>query len=138
MYLRILPMSNLDKEFAGKTISEIQEDFFENHLKNNEEYLYQKNGLDAEDGDLVLFQMESQIIAMAKVKNVIPFEEPTKEDGNYGAIMFKGDTVRTFKPIDAEELKKYIPEFKRFSQVKYRFKLDEVKLNELLDRMEVK
>lgn len=138
MYLRILPMSNLDKEFVGKTISEIQQDFFENHLKINEEYLYQKNGLDAEDGDIVLFQMESQIIAMAKIKSIISFEEPTKEDGNYGAIMFRGNTVKTFKPINAEELQKYIPTFKKFSQVKYRFKLGEVKLNELLDRMEIK
>lgn len=46
MIVRLLPMSMLNQDMAGKTIEQIQKEFFINYLKNNKgEYKYKNKSI---------------------------------------------------------------------------------------------
>ena len=136
MEIRIIPMSMDDPEFVGKTIEQVQNDFFMDSLPNKENgwYYYARVGLDAKSGDLLLFQMQNQIIATAVLDMVLKFGRPTDE-GNHGTYVLYKDTIKTFKPISVEELKKYIKGFESFNQSKPRYSKDDVILEELEKRI---
>ena len=97
--IRIIPMSSANPEFIGKDINEVQNDFFEGTLKKDNAtlswYYYEKSGIDAEENDLVLFQMDNCIIASAILDNVIHFHE-NAADSNRGAYILKTNTIKTF------------------------------------------
>ena len=136
MEIRIIPMSNDDLEFVGKNIEEIQKDFFKGSLiaKENGWYYYAKTGLDAKEGDLVLFEMNNGIIASAILERVLRFKKPTPE-GNNGTFVLKTNTIKTFKPISKEELKEIITGFDSFNQTKQKFNLEEVNMEKLNEKM---
>ena len=73
MHIRIIPMSMEDSTFVGKSIKEVQDDYFNDYLINVEKgwYFYAKSGLNANEGDLLLFQMSNSIIASATLYDVI-------------------------------------------------------------------
>ena len=132
--VRILPMSHEDPEFVGKTIEEVQRGFFEGTLKEEcGVYRCLTSGLTAEDGNLVLFQMDNQIIASAIFERNIP--NPNPVDGYKRHLWFYVDTIKTFNLITKDELKEYIPELKKLSEVKYVFKLTDEQYNKLIERM---
>ena len=139
MEIRIIPMSNEDPEFIGKTIKEVQKDFFEGSLITEENgwYYYAQSGLEAEENDLLLFQMNNSIIASAILDMVVNFPKPTKE-GNYGAYVLKTNTIKTFNPIDKEELKEIINGFDSFNQTKQKFDSRKVEMEKLNERMKIK
>ena len=73
--VRILPMSHLDdQDFKDMTMEEVQKQFFMKDLQVVREfdgqvlpkgtYLFKTAGLNSEEGDLILFQMDAMIIAV--------------------------------------------------------------------------
>ena len=133
MELRILPMSHDDEEFVGKTIEEIQKDFFEDYLNGDGWYQYGKSGLDSQEGDIVLFQMDNQIIASAIFD--FPIRYKKSQNGYNGSLLFKKNTVKTFKPISKEELSTIIYTFTSFNQAKPKYSEKEVNYELLNERM---
>ena len=79
MKVRIIPMSLYDETFKGKNIESIQKDFFNDYLINISKgwYYYGKNGLEAEEGDLITDPTWSAVEAI-KNKNI--FIVPTAND----------------------------------------------------------
>lgn len=90
--------------------------------------------MEANKGDLLLFQMKNSIIASAKLNDMIKFKKPTA-DGNLGAYILCKDTIKSFKPITKKELSKLIIGFKTFSQTKQKFYISDVSLKLLNARM---
>lgn len=116
--IRILPMS-MTEEFVNQDIHDIQQNYFLNELKENNEghYLYREKGIKAVEGDLVLFQFGNQIIASANYSNLIKHAIPIEGIYN-GSIVFDKDSIQVFKPITAAEISTIDSDFKRFSQAK--------------------
>jgi len=115
--IRLLPMSK--DEFPKWTYEEIQKDFFLDELihDNDGHYNFPEKGMNASKGTLVLFQLDNQIIASAKLLDVIKHDEPI--DGDYkGAYIFDTRSIKTFEPITSLEMKAIDSTFKKFSQVK--------------------
>lgn len=136
MNIRIIPMSFEDPEFIGKDINYVQRQFFMKDLieVNKGWYYYGKSGLDANEGDLLLFQMYNSIIASAFLDDIIQFSKPTI-DGNNGAYIINRKSLKIFKPIDKAELRKLIPTFTEFGRTKQKFREEEVELKLLNERM---
>lgn len=134
MHIRIVPMSMYDSIFEGKSIEEIQNWYFMDHLINFEKgwYWYAKSGLNSNNGDLLLFQMQNKIIASANLKQVLVFKKMT-EDGCKGALLV--DDVKVFNPIEKDELNTFISDFKSFSQAKQDFDSKSVDMEKLYSRL---
>lgn len=116
--IRLLPMS-VAFEFPDMDYKEIQNQFFLNDLiyQKKGEYLFRKYGMNAEEGSLVLFQIDNKIIASANLIKVDKFKK-VKYKLYKGAYYFDVDTIKVFEPITANELYEIDSNFKRFSQVK--------------------
>ena len=113
---RLIPMSTEEEGFKDKSIEEIQNSFFIKNLKEQgNNYKYRSKGLVANDGDLVLFQMNNSIIASGKFKNRIKY--PIITDSYHGELEFYKDSISVCSPIKPEELKKYCNNFERFTQM---------------------
>ena len=136
--VRILPMSHLDdQDFKNMSIEEVQNNFFMHDLKIIREfdnviiprgtYLFKSAGINSDDGDLILFQMDGMIIASAIYQLSITYPATRRKviDGvTYkGEIFFYEDTIKIFEPITLDEMIEIIPEFKGFKQSKYDFNL---------------
>lgn len=120
MKVRIIPM-NHDKEFAGRTIENIQNDFFLGEemplsANGNCRCYHDTYGLqEVDEGDLLIFQMDASIIASAELSG-IPIKS---DDPNYKAeYLLKKDSIKVFYPILENELKEHCPGFPRFGQGK--------------------
>lgn len=136
MQIRIIPMSIYNSEFEGKTINQIQKEFFDDYLiyEGKGWYYYGRKGMEANKGDLLLFQMKNSIIASAKLNDIIRFKKPTI-DGNLGVYILSKNTIKSFKPITKKELSELIIGFKTFSQIKQKFYISDVSLKLLNARM---
>lgn len=134
--IRIIPM-NHEKEFKDRTIDDIQQNFFlgnEMELSNggNCRCYSDTNGLqNVEEGDLLLFQMDAQIIASAELFAIIKSNEQ-----NYSAeYLLKKDSIKTFEPITFEELKEHCPNINRFGQGKTDLIERNIDVNWLINRI---
>lgn len=139
MEIRIVPMSFDDIEFTNKTIKQVQDEFFMDSLINIEKgwYYYAKSGLDAQEGTLLLFQMDNTIIASAILDQVLTFRKTTDE-GNKGTFVLKKDSIKVFKPITKEEFASITNGLiKSFSQVKRKISSSDINIDELEKRMEI-
>lgn len=137
MEIRIIPMSLEDEEFVGKTVKQVQDDFFMNSLINIGKgwYYYAKSGLDAKEGTLLLFQMDNTLIASAILDQVITFRKTT-EDGNKGTLVLKKETIKVFKPITKEEFAEITNNIvTSFSQVKQKISIEDINIDKLEKRM---
>ena len=136
MSVRIIPMSIYNSEFEGKTINQIQKEFFDDYLTYEGKgwYYYGRKGMEANKGDLLLFQMKNSIIASAKLNDIIRFKKPTI-DGNLGVYILSKNTIKSFRPITKNELSKLICGFKNFNQTKQKFSISAVALKVLNARM---
>lgn len=114
--VRILPMNKLD-EWKDWGISEVQKEFLlkELNIERKGKYHYKTAGMKAERGSVVLFQFDNKIIGLANLDDVKKrddpgyFDIPTDLDDNpdyKGAYYFEPRTIRTFKPVNAEEIKR--------------------------------
>jgi len=118
--VRILPMDSDENEFAGKSVEEVQRDFFLRDLRaepRRGRYLFRSQGLKAARGTVVLFQHTGRIIASATFDRIERFDEP-KEDIYSGALYFDTDSVRVFDPVGPDLLRQIWPKFKGFNQGK--------------------
>ena len=132
MRIRVIPMSLQNEEFVGKTVKQVQISYFVYDLVNKHKnwYFYQTNGLIADEGDLLLFQMDNEIIASAEFYMAKKFLNPDLY-GNNGALILKKNSIRVFKPINKNDFSKIVPKFKGFSQAKQDFDLNDVNFEEL-------
>lgn len=132
--IRILPMS-MTEEFVNQDIHDIQQNYFLNELKENRRghYDYRAKGMNADAGDIVLFQIDNQIIASAEFVDTFIHKFP--QDGLYkGAIIFDPDSIRIFEPITVNELRGLDTGFKGFSQAKQFLDIDYETITDLIDR----
>ncbi|MCQ6281610.1 hypothetical protein [Bacillus sp. EB600] len=110
--IRLLPMSENDPEFTGKSIDEVQE-WFINELPYRK-YNF-KNGMNAASGTLVLFQYKGHVIASAILEEKIMYDEDN--EGSYrGAYYFTPTSIAVFTPITTEEMGIIWIQFKGFNQ----------------------
>ena len=129
-------MSIYNSEFEDKTINQIQKEFFDDYLtcEGKGWYYYGRKGIEANKGDLLLFQMNNSIIASAKLNDIIRFKKTTV-DGNLGVYILTKNTIKSFKPITKKELSKLIIGFTTFNQTKQKFSISDVALKVLNARM---
>ena len=76
--IRLLPMSESDLEFTGKSIEEVQEWFIKELPYRKYNF---KNGMNTDSGTLVLFQYKGHVIASAILKDKIMYDEDDIEGG---------------------------------------------------------
>jgi hypothetical protein len=115
--VRILPMSDSQKGFVGRSIDQVQANIFLKYLPAHEgRYRYRSTGLNAEPGTVVLFQFKARIIASAVFLRDEKFEKP--KGGHSGEIHFDAKSFRTFDPLDVEAMRKAWPSFRAFGHVK--------------------
>ncbi|MEK5174571.1 hypothetical protein NST63_15370 [Heyndrickxia sp. FSL W8-0496] len=110
--IRLLPMSETDPEFTGKSIEFLQE-WFVNVLPNRK-YNFKK-GMNTDSGTLVLFQYQAHVIASAILEKKIRYDEE-KKGGYKGAYSFIPESIAVFTPITSEEIKVIWGQFKGFNQ----------------------
>src|SRR5258708_2527805 len=115
--VRILPMSDRQRAFRGRSIEDVQEGCFLRDLPTNGGlYRYPSAGLNARAGTGVLFQYRARVIASAVLLRDEKFERPV---GGYGgALHFDTASFRTFEPVDADAMRKAWPGFRGFGHVK--------------------
>jgi hypothetical protein len=108
--------------FVGSGIREVQQQYFLNELVRPDRppgrFHYQKNGLRAEPGTVVLFQFSGKIIASAVLTSIERFSEA--ERGRFGgALQFDAKSIRVFDPVDAAAIRKIWPQVSRLGQAKW-------------------
>lgn len=130
MKVRILPMLQTEETFVGKSITEIQVMCFWNDFRKERKgfYEYITYGINAQQGDLILFQMNNSIIASAE----FVFQNPVSKEFNVDI-----KSIKIFKPITKEELENIIPDFKGFNNVKWEYDVRDVNMELLEQRMKV-
>jgi hypothetical protein len=120
--VRILPMSSKDDSFSGRTVEQVQQEFFLDRLpfEQRGRFRIYKQGLKREDlGATVLFQFANWIIASAVLTDTERYEDP--EDGLYkGAIYFDVNSIKVFEPVPWDVVHEIWPNVTRFSRVKWR------------------
>ena len=134
--IRLLPMS-ATKEFPDMTYEELQNEFFLDELINDRKghYHFPEKGMNTGKGSLVLFQFNGQVIASAKLLQVKKHDEPLY--GRYkGSYIFDTKSIKTFKPITADELREVDESFKQFSQSKQ--KIDSACYESLMELIQLK
>ena len=141
MKIKVIPMNKELEPFYGMEIKEAQKYYFEGILINSQEdkytYYYSNHGINAEEGDLLLFQYDNHIIASAILKFNFKYRKDYMK-GITGHLELKENTIKTFKPISKEEMKKYIPSFKYFSRSPLEYSDKIVNVEALLKRLEIK
>jgi hypothetical protein len=110
--IRILPMSENDKEFNGFSIEDLQEWFIT--ILPGRVYQF-KTGMNAEPGTIVLFQYKSHIVALATLADKIIYKMKMS-DGYKGCYVFEPYSISTFIPITALDMKRIWFNFKGFNQ----------------------
>lgn len=130
--IRIIPM-----EPDEETIEEIQSEYFEDRLPNDEVFYFCfGKGINIEEDDLLLFQYSNHIVASAiGIKCNKTHGELSKLFKHH--IILKTNSIKTFKPITQDELNVYIKRTLR--NAPHFIKKNEVNnLTEFLDRLEEK
>jgi len=118
--VRILPMSNREKSFRGRSIEDVQAGFFLEELPlppNSGRFRYPTTGLSAKPGTVVLFQYEAKVIASAILERSERYDQP--EHGYRGALWFDVASIRTFDPVDVATMRKVWPDFPGFGHAKH-------------------
>lgn len=141
MKVRLIPM-NHEKEFNNRSIENIQNSFFMGEemplsAGGNCRCFNDTYGLnDVDEGDLLLFQMDSMIIASAKLFNGTT--NISNEPGYKATYLLKKETIKVFEPITYNELKEHCTDFNRFGQGKTELLSLGLDLNWLVERINKK
>ena len=121
MKVRLIPM-NHEKEFKDRSIENIQNSFFMGEemplsAGGNCRCFNDTYGLnDVDTGDLLLFQMDSSVIASAELFSGI--NNISNEPGYRATYLLKKESIKVFKPITYDELNAHCTDFNRFGQGK--------------------
>lgn len=115
--VRILPMSTRTPGFETLSIEDVQGRLFLRDLpRGNGRWHYQRTGLNAAAGTIVLFQFRARVVACATFLRDERFDKPT---GPYhGMLVFDPASIRVFAPIDADAMHLAWPAFRAFGHVK--------------------
>ena len=117
--IRILPMSEKDPEFTGKTSEEVQ-NWFKSQLPDQ---AYQfKNKMDTPDETLVLFQYQNRLIALAMLEKVESYEEKN-EYGYKGKYKFQSSSIAIFDPLSISDVQEIWSGVKSFNQSSQKLEL---------------
>lgn len=129
--VRTLPMRYDDPEFKAKgwtTAEQIQDNFFLQMLGNTGIYQFPTKKIDEDGGTIVLFQLDSHVIASAELaERPIMYESPKKDQygGVYkGEYRFVPDSIKVFDPVDAEVVASVWAGFRRFGNVSYKLAVE--------------
>jgi len=115
--VRILPMSDKQEGFRGRSIENVQAWLFLRWLPAHQgRFRYPRAGLNAAAGTVVLFQYRARIIASAVFLRDEKFDKSVR--GYAGEMYFDPKSVRTFDPLDIEAMRKVWPRFRAFGHVK--------------------
>ncbi len=128
--IRMLPMSEKDDEFTGKDIAFVQEWFLKTlPLKI---YYAKRNMMNAKNGTLVLFRYKSKVIACANLEYTIKCikSNPGYTVGYY----FDTYSIKTFVPLDKNEIQNIWPKVKSYGQAVIR--LDATKYDKFMSLIE--
>jgi hypothetical protein len=111
-------MSERRRGFRGLSIEDVQQRLFLDDLprRSKGRWHYQKSGLNAPPGTLVLFQYRARIIACAIFLRDEKFDRPKR--GSAGILHFDPRSFRTFAPLDVAAMRKVWPGFRAFGHVK--------------------
>ncbi len=111
-------MSDQLAGFVGRSIEDVQRRVFLRELphKRNGRWPYQRTGLNAPLGTLVLFQFKARIVASAVFIRDEKFARPRR--GCSGVLHFKPESFRIFDPLDVSDMRKVWPSFRAFGHVK--------------------
>lgn len=118
--IRLLPMSEKDPAFAGKSLEEVLS-WFKFYLPNN---TYQfKRKMDTPEGTLVLFQYQSRLIASAILEEIVSYDE-LNPYGYTGYYQFSSHTIAAFDPLSFGEVHRIWNELKSFNQSSQKLDLE--------------
>lgn len=110
--IRLLPMSEKDPAFAGKSLEEVLS-WFKFYLPNN---IYQfKRKMGTPEGTLVLFQYQGRLIASAILEGTVSYDEMNPY-GYTGYYQFSSHTIAVFDPLSFSEVHGVWNELKSFNQ----------------------
>ncbi|MBC2726962.1 MAG: HNH endonuclease [Desulfosporosinus sp.] len=115
------------EEFPNKSCAQIQEQYFLKDLIQREgcSYYYRKSGLVSENNALLLFQINNEIIASARLNEIVVFDELLL--GQYkGALKLYPDSIQVFKPFNYDDLKTVCPDVVPFTQTKQKLSADNI------------
>jgi hypothetical protein len=113
--IRVLQMNDEDSDVRGKTVEEVQNEFFlDTLLKQDGIYRYRTQGSTSTEGTVMLFQFQSQIIASAMYLGEKRYKQPLEVEGDEykGEFHFSPNTIQVFDPITEKEMKEVWSEFK--------------------------
>lgn len=122
--IRLLPISEEDPEFIGRSIEEVQEWFANSLIDKHYNF---KKGMDADLETLVLFQYRGQIIATAIIESKTYYRD-INDCGYRGFYRFVPESIAIFSPITIKELKNVWPHFKGFNQSLQKLAFEQHKL----------
>ncbi len=116
--IRIFPMSATLAGFRGRSIEDVQQRLFLRELpqKCRGRWRYQRTGLNAAAGAVVLFQFRARIIASAVFLRDEKFQHP--RHGCAGVLHFEPTSFRTFEALDVAAMRAVWPSFRAFGHVK--------------------
>lgn len=110
--VRLLPMSDRERGFVGRSIAEVQRDCFLRDLPRAAgRWRYRRAGLLADAGTIVLFQFQARVVALAT------FLRDERDDAT---LVFEPKSIRVFDPVDAPGMRGAWPTFRAFGHVKQR------------------
>jgi hypothetical protein len=111
-------MSDKIEGFKGRSIEDVQRNVFLRKLPNTMKgrWHYASSGLNADPGTILLFQFKARIIASAVFLRDEKYEKPKR--GNAGEIAIDPKSIRTFDPLDVEDMRKIWPSFRAFGHAK--------------------
>jgi len=115
--IRIFPMSDKLAAFRGRTIQDVQRRLFLRELpRTGGRWEYQRTGLNAARGTLVLFQYRARVIASAVFLRDEKYDRPRRGFG--GRLHFDPKSFCTFDPLDVAAMRTVWPNFRAFGHVK--------------------
>lgn len=115
--IQIMPMTY--EPINCSTIDEAQKKFFINELLEREGCAYYLNSsIKADKNTLLLFQLESHIIACAMFKELVELDTNVSE--NKYAILLYPETIQVFKPIPKKVLFDVTDKVKTPDHIKYK------------------
>ena len=91
----------------------------------NGAFLYASKGIDTTPNSLLLFQINNEIVACARLKDIEVFQ--IQQGSKYkGALHLQPGSIQVFKPITHGEFVKICPYVKKFNHAKYKIKTSDL------------